>query len=332
MNKYAELIDQIAPEIQVLGPFRGFVQKNGAAALLRFRAARIDLTAIDPGDAGAWFMPWYEASSRDLSDWWNPEARPVTLAQVVDRGTRSGGFAPAKVEAYIDQPDLLVDYAVGAADLGAASVAAPHKRQRLWWVADAERRSAERQRLDVAGTTRRGEGEAREQRLRDDASDGRPGGERLGDSPNERRGEARGHSPGPEKRPTGTDGRLEHASRDGREPRGTESIGGRATTRRGSGRVDDPAGDGARRGRAAEQGRDGADDGLPRPTGPWSDAELVWCVDEKWRRVESGVAPLAARVPGDLVRLRGYGNAINPYVAEQFVRAYMNALSGFWNA
>ena len=107
LNNTGHVIDQIAPEIQVLGPFRGFVQKNGAAALLRFRAARIDLTAIDPGDAGAWFMPWYEASSRDLSDWWNPEARPVTLAQVVDRGTRSGGFAPAKVEAYIDQPDLL---------------------------------------------------------------------------------------------------------------------------------------------------------------------------------------------------------------------------------
>ena len=30
-----------------------------------------------------------------------------------------------------------VGYAVGAADLGAASVGAPHIRQRLWWVADA---------------------------------------------------------------------------------------------------------------------------------------------------------------------------------------------------
>jgi len=64
-------------------------------------------------------------------------------------------------------------------------------------------------------------------------------------------------------------------------------------------------------------------DRVPRSTGVWSDYELVWCADGKARRVESGVAPLAARVPGDLVRLRAYGNAISPPLAAEFVAAYM---------
>ena len=64
-------------------------------------------------------------------------------------------------------------YAVGAADLCAASIGAPHIRQRLWWVAYSERGTAERQRLDMAGTPRGAEGEARQrERIRDDIGDG----------------------------------------------------------------------------------------------------------------------------------------------------------------
>jgi DNA (cytosine-5)-methyltransferase 1 len=43
-------------------------------------------------------------------------------------------------------------YGVGAADLCAASVGAPHIRQRLWWVADSECRAAERHGHSLAGT------------------------------------------------------------------------------------------------------------------------------------------------------------------------------------
>ncbi len=58
-------------------------------------------------------------------------------------------------------------YATAAADLCAAGVGAPHIRQRLYWVAHAERGAAERQRFDMAAAARGAEAEARErQRVR----------------------------------------------------------------------------------------------------------------------------------------------------------------------
>lgn len=63
-------------------------------------------------------------------------------------------------------------YAVGAADLCAASVGAPHIRRRLYWVADAGRIGVEPVRLHMGGASSGVRGEAREQRLRSDAGDG----------------------------------------------------------------------------------------------------------------------------------------------------------------
>ena len=65
-----------------------------------------------------------------------------------------------------------VGYACGAADLPAASVGAPHIRQRLWWVAHSECGSAKRHRHEMARAPREGESETREQRIRVDAGDG----------------------------------------------------------------------------------------------------------------------------------------------------------------
>ncbi len=59
---------------------------------------------------------------------------------------------------------------------------------------------------------------------------------------------------------------------------------------------------------------------------PWATSLVEWipCADGKARPVESGLEPLAARLPGDVGRLRGYGNAIKPQVAQAFIEAYLS--------
>lgn len=57
--------------------------------------------------------------------------------------------------------------------------------------------------------------------------------------------------------------------------------------------------------------------------GFWSDADWLGCRDGKFRPVESGAFPLANGIPARVGRLRGYGNAIVPQVAAEFVKAFM---------
>jgi len=59
--------------------------------------------------------------------------------------------------------------------------------------------------------------------------------------------------------------------------------------------------------------------------GFWSGADWLGCRDGKFRPVEPGTFPLANGVPGRVGRLRGYGNAIVPEVAAEFVTAFMEA-------
>lgn len=56
--------------------------------------------------------------------------------------------------------------------------------------------------------------------------------------------------------------------------------------------------------------------------GFWRDADWLGCSDGKWRPVEPGTQPLAHGLPARVGRLRGYGNAIVPQQAAEFVRAY----------
>lgn len=55
--------------------------------------------------------------------------------------------------------------------------------------------------------------------------------------------------------------------------------------------------------------------------GFWRDADWIYCRDKKWRPVEPGTCPLAARAASDLGRLRGYGNALNAVQAQAFIEA-----------
>lgn len=58
----------------------------------------------------------------------------------------------------------------------------------------------------------------------------------------------------------------------------------------------------------------------------WSNADWLGCRDGKFRPVEPGTFPMANGIPARVGRLRGYGNAIVPQVAAEFVKAFM----GYW--
>lgn len=174
-----------------------------------------------------------------------------------------------------------VGYAVGAADLCAAGVGAPHIRQRLFWVADANN----------PGPQGRGLDELRERAGERVAGSG-GGACGVAHPASSRLASERCREPGePERRGSvsgvgcETDG-LEHAPGDGWIERGSESGGSGGS-------------------------------------GFWSDYELIPCRDGKVRRIGTGVQPLAYGVSGRVGLLRGYGNAIVPEVAAEFVAAFL---------
>lgn len=93
----------------------------------------------------------------------------------------------------------------------------------------------------------------------------------------------------------------------------------------------DPGGEGPQIGQVADERRGtvrvegeaiGASGAL---CGFWSDAQWILCSDERWRAVESWSFPLVASAPACLVRLRGYGNALNAEQATEFVRSFFEA-------
>lgn len=61
--------------------------------------------------------------------------------------------------------------------------------------------------------------------------------------------------------------------------------------------------------------------------GFWSGADWLGCRDGKFRPVEPGTFPLAHGIPARVGRLRGYGNAIVPPVAAEFVIGFRAAIA-----
>lgn len=57
--------------------------------------------------------------------------------------------------------------------------------------------------------------------------------------------------------------------------------------------------------------------------GFWGGADWLRCRDDRWRPVEPGTFPLAYGVSARVGRLRGYGNAIVPQQAAEFIKALM---------
>jgi DNA (cytosine-5)-methyltransferase 1 len=56
----------------------------------------------------------------------------------------------------------------------------------------------------------------------------------------------------------------------------------------------------------------------------WQAFDIIRCLDGKSRRIEPGTFPLADGIPARVVRLRGYGNAIAPPLAAEFIGAWLD--------
>ncbi len=265
-------------------------------------------------------------------------------------------------------------YAVGAADLCAASVGAPHIRQRLYWVANSNRpvgderprsgqqsvrdenqkslRVANADRTGYQGSNRTGQPEAaagagpcsqhprgncESGRLADANSAGcaqlrRPGANGAPSAATERDGglalasglrldeHAQQHGE-PEIHSANGNSRGEHFDRC-RVAGGVGDAGfERDESRRGTGDV----------GRAPDQEQSETSQrersgNAAASSGAWSNFQLIPCRDGKARRIESGTFPLADGVSGRVGLLRGYGNAIVPQVAAEFIRASIEAM------
>ena len=225
-------------------------------------------------------------------------------------------------------------YGVGAADLCAAGVGAPHIRQRLWWggvggLADAQHDGQREQRGRLGGTEKedQGEGDQRE-RIWPDLADGSAAGG-LADA--EGFG-LQGGGPcavGEPVRCAPFGGRAGDGGDDGglADAHGGDAGAGRLQ-RGGEHRLEQEDGGplrGAGRGPWAP-----AAGGVERPRedhAPWRAADRLRCRDDRWRPVEPGTFPLAHGLPTRMGRLRAYGNAIVPQVAAVFIDSFWGAVA-----
>lgn len=224
--------------------------------------------------------------------WFNliRERRPVTVfGEQVEAAINHGWLD-------LVQDDLEREgYTVGAVGLPAACVGAPHIRQRLWFVADANDKGLEgRNRSQCAcqcvtgaygvvdrmayaecdgqhgDSLGRGVGACEEKR-RMQQYQGCCSCRGMGDAAGERCEEARQHFDGQTERTAGASAETWNAC---------QSV--------------------------------------------WSGADWIFCRDNKWRPVKPGIEPLAHGVSGRVGALQAYGNAIVPQVAAEVIRSYMD--------
>jgi len=207
-------------------------------------------------------------------------------------------------------------YACAAADLCAAGIGAPHIRQRLCWVADSGREGlAQRGRIGgIPGGTTGGT----------TGANARQAAERNSVRNAGRLANADGGYTGAERQQRGWEQRQQ--PQDGRAVDGLADADGSAIERVARELSHKEGQDAGRRGDGL-RGVLQVSDALPTH-GFWRTADWLGCRDGKWRPVEPGTFPLAHGLPARVGRLRGYGNAIVPQVAAEFVAAYLETQSG----
>ncbi len=238
-------------------------------------------------------------------------------------------------------------YAVGGGDLCAAGVGAPHIRQRLYWVAhnpDSRRREeCEDGKGGVIGDRAQGLSAG----FGASCSSGRlaipNSGQCLGITITEGRDDDRtetGRQQGDRQFEYGGTGSwmadseragLERHARnvaDRSEPRWIDAHAPGSTSESGGdSRLSDagcvPPWRAARP--CEKEGRGAFGEFTGYSFGGWGD-NWIGCADGKARRIESGLEPLAHGIPGRVGKLRGYGNAIVPALAAEFVMAAQEAM------
>lgn len=194
-------------------------------------------------------------------------------------------------------------YSIRSAVLPACSVGAPHRRDRLWFVANTEIGAA----IAPSNAPRKGRRGSAEPRttstmggcghpycpicygeLAHPLPAGRPEGR-----PEPRNGQA-----------AGSGGDLGNAERDGSRRHAGAGVGAQEGASLRSECICTRSSSAAR---------------------PWSD--LIWlpCTDGKQRPTQPGIFPLASGLRNRVAQLRAAGNSIVPQVAAEFIKASMNA-------
>jgi DNA (cytosine-5)-methyltransferase 1 len=248
-------------------------------------------------------------------------------------------------------------YAVGAADLCAAGLGAPHIRQRLYIVADAtsgqfsQSFGRQNQRIGIGqdgevGLLAESNSTEREARIIESLSESRRDPNVLHQS------SAVGSVAESDGRDASAEG-LQRSGEHGQQPE-DGGAGGMADTdgRRceqyhagqraiqkfnqdgeNGGLADNAEGESVNResrsgevsGRTTEQERRQLR-GAGFTNGYWRDAEWIYCRDEKYRPVEPGSFPLVTGAPARVGRLRGYGNSIVAPAAQAFIEAWLETM------
>lgn len=127
---------------------------------------------------------------------------------------------------------------------------------------------------------------------------------------------------------SGSDCGMEYAESDRLEQWGAESIRGSIAGGCGVSEMVDAVSKGSQKRQEGQRSSNPQHPSIERAS-PWSDFELIPCRDGKTRRIKSGLEPLAHGVSERVGLLRGYGNAIVPQVAAEFVKACDEAVGGF---
>jgi len=314
-----------------------------------------------------------EKDSRHVWPWFRELVRELEIPIVF--GEQVAGKAGRKWLAGVRAEMVFLGYIFGAADLCAASVGAPHIRQRLFWVADCagERWNGS---AKVQGQNGRGFVESggavgglsesngwlagngelqsfgKHRQLPEDSRVDRG----LADS---KRNGGRADEPGRKAEGRIVDGRvggMEHTEIDGREQRRTASGERSLVGGCGTGGLGDANQQGFQRSKfeiLSREGRRQKGGAISQPSGPyvrleysslsspkrfgpqqfelhalsttWDNFSIVRCADGKTRRFEPKSFPLAHGISGRVGLLRGYGNAIVPQVAAQFILASIEA-------